>query len=275
MFKANEIYLRNVMDVLKSTDNTLGEKVRPKYKDGTPSHTQFITNIVDTYDISKGEFPITNFRPVAWKSCIKEILWMWQDQSNNLDVLENKYDVHWWNSWDIGDRTVGLRYGAILKKYDLVNKLIRELKETPYSRRHVINMLQYSDYAATPGLQSCVYETIWNTRGDYLDLIVMQRSSDYIVSETLDRLQYCALMMMVAHSVGKKPGKYTYVVANLHIYDRNIGQAKLLVRRKPIDLQPKLIFEPKSDNFYEYTIDDFRLEDFECPYKNLKFEKAI
>ena len=275
MYKANEIFKRNVENLLNSPYNTKGQNVRPKYKDGTPSHTQFINNVSDTYDISKGEFPITNYRPLAWKSAINEILWIYQQASNDLNVLENKYNIHWWNEWDIGNRTIGQRYGATIKKYDLMNKLLKGLKEQPYGRRHIINMYQYADFEETEGLNPCVYETLWNVRGEYLDVMVTQRSSDYLTSENVNRTQYFALLLMVAKATGYKPGLFTYNVANLHLYDRHIEQAKNLLLRTPSNTQPKLILNTDKTNFYDFTIDDFELVDFKPAGPQLKFELAI
>lgn len=283
MFKANEIYKRNLDSLINSPYNTIGQKVRPKYKDGTPSHTTFINNVCDTYDISKGEFPISNYRPIAWKSAIKEMLWIYQDQSNDLDLLNNKYGINWWDSWDIGDRTIGERYGATIKRYDLINKLLDGLKNEPYSRRHIINMYQYADFEYSTGLNPCVYETVWNVRGEYLDVFVNQRSSDYVVSEGVNRLQYCALLLMVAASVGLEPGLFTYNVCNLHMYDRHEEQVKELLTRDPSDVQPKLILDKSKlgyfgnglGDYYNFSIDDFILKDFYCYNEQLKFELAI
>lgn len=115
-------------DILNSRNNTLGEKVRPKYVDGTPAYTMFVNQVFERYDLSKGELPIVTLRPTAWKSGIKEILWIYQDQSNDLDSLKDKYGITWWNEWDIGNRTIGQRYGATVKRYDLMNKLLDGLK---------------------------------------------------------------------------------------------------------------------------------------------------
>lgn len=275
MYKANEIFRRNLEDLLNSTDTTENQEVRPIYEDGTPAHTKFITNIVDTYDISKEEFPISNYRPVAWKSAIREVQWIYQSQTNSLDVLEEKYNIHWWNEWDIGNRTIGTRYGETIKKYDLMNKLLNGLKKQPYGRRHIINMFQYADFEETDGLYPCVYESIWTVRGKYLDVMITQRSSDYIVSHDINRTQYCILLMMVAKATGYEPGKMTYSVANMHIYDRHIEQAKELLSRTPVDKQPKLILDTDKTNFYDFTIDDFKLVDFEPAGEQLKFELAI
>lgn len=275
MYKANEIYKRNLINLVASPYNTQGQKVRPKYSDGNPSYTKFINNITDTYDVSNGEYPISNYRPIAWKSAIKEILWIYQQASNSLDILENKYNIHWWNDWNIGDRTIGQRYGATIKKYNLMNKLLKGLKEEPYGRRHIINMYQYADFEETKGLNPCVYETIWNVRGEYLDVFVNQRSSDYVTSENVNRIQYCALLLMVAKSVGLKVGLFTYNVCNMHLYDRHEENAKELLSRKPINKQPKLILDTDKTDFYSFTIDDFKLVDFECDHPQLKFELAI
>ena len=279
MFKANEIYKRNLESLINSEYTTKGQKVRPKYKDGVPSHTRFINNVCDTYDISAGEYPITNYRPLSWKSAIKEILWIYQDQSNSLDLLNAKYGIKWWDDWEIEDninyRNIGIRYGATIRRYNLMNKLLDGLRNEPYARRHVINMYQYKDFEDTPGLNPCVYETIWNVRGDYLDVFVNQRSSDYVVSEGVNRLQYCALLMMVAQSVSLKPGLFTYNVCNMHIYDRHEENARVLLTRDPVNIQPKLVLNTDKLNFYNFTVDDFELEDFICPFDQLKFELAI
>jgi thymidylate synthase len=279
MYKANYIYSRNLRDLLVSPYNTKDQKVRPVYKDGTPAHTQFINNVCDTYDINAGEFPITNFRPVAWQSAIKEILWIYQDQSNDLELLRYKYRIRWWDDWEVKNGstrpTIGLRYGATIKKYDLMNKLLDGLKNEPYSRRHIINMYQYADFKESEGLNPCVYETVWNVRGEYLDVFVNQRSSDYVTSECINRLQYCALLMMVAKAVGLKPGLLTYNVCNLHIYDRHIEQAERLLNRVTVNKQPRLILDTDKTDFYSFKVDDFKLEDFECEYDQLKFELAI
>lgn len=274
MYKANKIYRRNLKNLINSEYTTKGHKVRPKYSDGVAAHTKFINNVSDTYDISKGEFPIDNFRPVAWKSAINEVLVIYQSQSNKLEDFHDK-NIKFWDEWDIGDGTIGQRYGATVKKYDLMNKLITGLKEEPYSRRHIINMYQYSDFKETKGLNPCVYETVWNVRGPYLDVFVNQRSSDYVTSECINRLQYCALLMMVAKSVGLKPGLFTYNVCNMHLYDRHENNAEELLSRNPSNKQPKLLLDTDKTDFYSFTIDDFKLIDFECDYPQLKFELAI
>ena len=276
MFKANEIYKQNLEELLNSPYNTLDGKVRPHYKsDGKPAHTQYITDVTDVYDISKGEFPISTYRSIPWKSAIGELLWIYQLQSNDINVLEKEFNIKWWEPWDIGDGTIGQRYGAIIKRYDLINKTINDLKNNKYSRRIIMNMWQLKDFSETTGLNPCVYSTTWNVRGEYLDVFVLQRSSDYIISEGFNRLQYCALLMMIAQCVGLKPGKMTYHVNNMHIYDRHIPIAKDILKNKPSDKQPILKINPEVKNFGDFAVDDFSLENFESNGKNYKFDIAI
>ena len=263
--------------ILNEGANTKGEKVRPKYIDGTPSHTYFVNQVFERYDISKGELPILTIRPVAWKSGIKEILWIYQNQSNDLSLLKEKYNIHWWDDWNIGDGTIGQRYGATVKRHDLMNKLLNGLKNQPYGRRHIINLFQEDDLEETPGLYPCAMDTQWIVRDGYLDMTLIQRSSDLPVANAINKIQYVALMMMVARHIGLVPGVFCHYVNNAHIYDRHINQVKELIERNGQEdgENIRLILNPNKTDFYSFTIDDFILENYNPQKPNLKFELAI
>lgn len=174
--KADRLYKENLKEILEHGTSTEGQKVRPKYKDGTPAHTIYINQVVEKYDISQGELPITTLRPIAWKSAIKEALWIYQKQTSDLKVLEEEFGIKWWKEWKVGDtNTIGQRYGATVKKYDLMNKLLKGLQEEPYTRRHIIDLYQYSEFEETEGLYPCAFMTVWNVRGEYLDMTLHQR----------------------------------------------------------------------------------------------------
>ncbi|QUY64962.1 thymidylate synthase [Helcococcus kunzii] len=264
-------------EILENGYYTKGEKVRPKYADGTPSHTFYINQVFEKYDLSKGEFPILTIRPIPWKSSIKEILWIYQDQSNELSLLKEKYNIHWWDDWNVGDGTIGQRYGATVKKHDLINKLLNNLKDAPLGRRHIINLYQEDDLESTPGLYPCAMETQWSVRDKYLDMTLIQRSSDLPVANSINKVQYVALQMMVARHVGLEPGTFCHYVNNAHIYDRHLTQIEeLLSREGQTDAENiRLILNPEKTNFYDFTIDDFTLENYKPQKPNLKFELAI
>lgn len=250
--------------------------VRAHWEDGEPAPTKFCTQYIETYDISKGEFPITTVKPTFIKNFINEIFWIYQDQTSDLNVLRNKYNINYWNDWESKDYpgTIGHRYGYVVKKYDQMNKLLEGLKNDPLNRRHRIDLNQIECLDSSDGLYSCAYSTLWTVRGEYLDCTLLQRSNDVIGAYNANNIQYVALQMMIAHTVGLKPGKFTRFVQNIHIYNRHIDVAKEFLNRKPSELQPKLIFEPKSTDFYSYTIDDFKIVDYE-PQPRIKFELAI
>ena len=256
----------------------MDENPRPYWleKDGshTPAHSLFTTQYMETFDISKGEFPITTIKPTAVKTGIREIFWIYQEMSNDLQVAKDKFKIFWWDSWDIGNGTIGSTYGAIVKRLDLTNRLLKGIQENPYGRRHIISLWQEDDLRGEIGLPPCAFQTLWSVRGEYLDCTLVQRSQDILGANNINNIQYVAFMMMVAKHCGLKPGKYTHFIQNVHLYGKHIPIAKEFLNRPISEKQPKLIFEPKSNNFFEFTIDDFRIEDYE-PQPKINIEIAI
>jgi thymidylate synthase len=261
MIKADKYYIRNLKKILKHGSIDLNP--RPKYMDGTPAHSKFITQVFEEYDISKGEFPITTLRNTAIKTGIKEILWIYQTQNSSLKSARDK-GVLWWDEWDIGDGTIGQRYGSTVSRYDLMNTLLDGLKNDPFSRRHVINLYQYQDLNESDGLHPCAYETIWSVRNVkgvmFLDMTLIQRSSDYIVANQINKTQYFSLLLMVAGHCNYKVGKFCHFVQNLHIYDRHYEAANEILGRvdEVKNIQPMIELKEKK-NFYDYSIDDFNI----------------
>ena len=278
MNKADINFKKLVRKIIDEGYNTLGEKVRPKYKDGTDSHTYFQTCVFEEYNLEKGEYPILTLRHIPWKSAIKEVLWIYQDQSNDLDLLKEKYNITWWDNWEVNNsRTIGKRYGATVSQYDLLNKLLDGLKNSPYGRRHIMNLYQYSDFLETGGLYPCAMETHWSVRDGKIDMTLIQRSSDVPVANAINKLQYVALMLMVARHCDLKLGKFCHFVQNAHIYDRHIETVEEMCKREGQKNGDKLILElnPEKKDFYSITIDDFEIKGYDPQKPNFKFEIAI
>jgi len=288
MNKADKYYLSNLKRILE--EGSWDEDPRPRWADGTPAHTKFITQVFEEYDISKGEFPITTLRNTAVKTGIKEILWIYQKQTSSLKKAR-ELGVNWWEEWNIGNDSIGVRYGETIYRYDLMNKVLKGLKEYPFGRRHIINMYQYSDLNESEGLYPCAYETLWSVRkvdGEYyLDMTLTQRSNDYIMAGAINKIQYVALQMMVASHVGYKVGKFCHLVQNLHVYDRHMDAVKEILDREELSIpskntQPTFIREYPSlelttnKSFYDITIDDFKVKGIEGIQKlSKKLEIAI
>ena len=279
MTKADTIFKENIRKIME--EGVWSEQARPKYKDGRTANSKYITGAFMEFDLAKGEFPITTLRPIAIKSAIKEMLWIYQDQSNRLDVLEEKYNVHYWNDWEVGDsRTIGQRYGAVVKKHDITKKILKQLEANPWNRRNIISLWDYDAFEETDGLLPCAFQTMFDVRridGEiYLDATLTQRSNDMLVAHHINAMQYVALQMMIAKHFGWKVGKFFYFINNLHIYDNQFEQAEELLRREPSDCQPRLVLNvPDGTNFFDIKPEDFELVDYDPVKPQLKFDLAI
>ena len=279
MTKADTIFKENIRKIME--EGVWSEQARPKYKDGRTANSKYITGAFMEFDLAKGEFPITTLRPIAIKSAIKEMLWIYQDQSNSLDVLEEKYQVHYWSDWEVGNsRTIGQRYGAVVKKHDIINKILKQLEENPWNRRNIISLWDYEAFDESEGLLPCAFQTMFDVRrvdGDiYLDATLTQRSNDMLVAHHINAMQYVALQMMIAKHFGWKLGKFFYFINNLHIYDNQFEHAEELLRREPSNCQPRLNLNvPDGTNFFDIKAEDFELEDYDPVKPQLKFDLAI
>lgn len=263
---------------------------RPKYADGTPAHTISVNHTFRTYDLNAGEFPICTLRPQAWKTGIREIFTIYQKPTNDIATMHDM-GVTWWDEWDIGDGTIGQRYGATVSRYDLINNLIKDIQNDPYGRRKIVSLWQEQDLHETPGLAPCAFLTIWNVRGEYLDMMLVQRSGDMLTASGpggINEIQYAALLMMIARHTGYKPGVFSHVVANEQIYDRHIDAANEMhhrwmeKERAEMDEtevhfsdQPVLFLNENKTNFYDMTIDDFMMVNYNPIKPQLKLELGI
>ena len=279
MTKADIIFKDNIRKIMN--EGVFSENARPRYKDGNVANSKYITGAFAEYDLSKGEFPITTLRPIAIKSAIKEVLWIYQDQSNSLELLNNKYNVHYWNDWEVGDTaTIGQRYGAVVKKHNIIHKILQQLEANPWNRRNIISLWDYEAFEESDGLLPCAFQTMFDVRrvdGEiYLDATLTQRSNDMLVAHHINAMQYVALQMMIAKHLGWKVGKFFYFINNLHIYDNQFEQANELLRREPSDCQPRLVLNVSDGtDFFDIKPEDFELINYDPVKPQLKFDLAI
>lgn len=279
-----DVYTKEILTRILE-EGCLDKNPRPKYADGTPAHTLSVNHGMCTYDLTKGESPLITLRPIAVKSSIGELLWIYQDESNDLNVLRDKYGVTWWDEWDIGNRTIGSVYGETVRRHELVKRLLKGLKEDPDGRRHIICLWQEDDFKEPHGLKPCAFMTEWNVRHgkdgiDYLDMCLIQRSSDFATAGCINQVQYLIFLHLVARHLGLTPGRFSWFYNNIQIYDRHIEQAKELIAREPVDCEPKIWLNPEKTNFYDFTIDDIKITGYprsEIKEKNpqMKFDLGI
>ena len=280
MTKADKLLVQDIHNILDNGYKDVNP--RPRYEDGTPAYTISVNHVVRKYDLSKGEFPICTLRRQAWKTGIREIFTIYQHPTNVLSEMR-ELGVTWWDPWDIGDGTIGQRYGATVKRYDLIHNLINDIQKDPYGRRKVVSLWQESDLHETKGLAPCAFLTMCNVRGEYLDMSMIQRSGDMLTASGaggINEIQYAALLMMIAKVTGYEPGVFTHFVANEQIYDRHMDNAQEMLRRAEVmaddTQQPVLVLnKEKGCHFEDITIDDFEMRDYNPMKPQLTFELGI
>ncbi len=276
MSRADDIFLANMADIMENGTWDTDLTVRPHWKDGTPAHTVKKFCIVNRYDLSK-EFPILTVRKTAFKSCIDEILWIWQKKSNNVHDLHS----HIWDSWADESGSIGKAYGyqlGVKHKYkegefDQVDRVLYDLKNNPASRRIMTNIFVHADLHEMH-LYPCAYSMTFNVTGDKLNGILNQRSNDMLTANNWNVVQYSVLLMMLAQVSGFKPGEFVHVIADAHIYDRHIPLVQEMMKN-PRYPAPRFIMNKDIKNFYDFTVDDFALENYEYSTLGKKIEVAI
>ena len=276
MSRADDIFLANMADIMENGTWDTDLTVRPHWEDGTPAHTVKKFCIVNRYDLSK-EFPILTVRKTAFKSCIDEILWIWQKKSNNVHDLHS----HIWDSWADESGSIGKAYGyqlGVKHKYkegefDQVDRVLYDLKNNPASRRIMTNIFVHADLHEMH-LYPCAYSMTFNVTDDKLNGILNQRSNDMLTANNWNVVQYSVLLMMLAQVSGFKPGEFVHVIADAHIYDRHIPLVQEMMKN-PRYPAPKFIMNKDIKNFYDFTVDDIALENYEYSTLGKKIEVAI
>lgn len=266
MSYADDLFIRMCQDIIDNGLSTEGEKVRPVWEDtGESAYTIKRFGVVNRYDLSK-EFPALTLRRTALKSAFDEILWIWQKKSNNIHDLNS----HIWDSWADEDGSIGKAYGyqlGVKHQYkegmmDQVDRVLFDLKENPYSRRIMTNIYVHEDLHAM-NLYPCAYSMTFNVTDGRLNAVLNQRSQDILAANNWNVVQYAVLLHMIAQVSGLEAGELVHVIADAHIYDRHIPIIKELIARKPLPA-PTFWINPEIKNFYDFTTDDVRLDNYEA-----------
>ena len=270
MSKADELFVSMCQDILDNGTTTEGQKVRPHWEDGTPAYTIKNFGVTNRYDLRE-EFPALTLRRTALKSAMDEILWIYQRKSNNINDLHS----HIWDEWADETGSIGKAYGyQIAQKshyaegdFDQMDRVLYDLRHTPFSRRIMTNMYTFSDLSEMH-LYPCAYSVTYNVTeqpGDEkptLNMVLMQRSQDILAANNWNVCQYAILLMMVAQSCGMIAGELLHVIVDAHIYDRHVDIVRELIAR-PQYPAPRVSLNPEVTNFYDFTTDDLIVEEYE------------
>lgn len=269
MSKADQFFVSMCKDILDHGTTTEGEKVRPRWEDGSPAYTIKNFGVTNRYYLRE-EFPALTLRRTALKSAMDEILWIYQKKSNNINDLNS----HIWDQWADESGSIGKAYGyQIAQKshypegdFDQMDRVLYDLEHTPFSRRIMTNMYTFADLHQM-NLYPCAYSVTYNvTQGEgdekpVLNMVLMQRSQDILAANNWNVCQYAILLMMVARHVDMVAGELLHVIVDAHIYDRHVDIVRELIER-PQYPAPRVSLNPDVTNFYDFTTDDLIVEDY-------------
>ncbi|KXB42690.1 thymidylate synthase [Amygdalobacter nucleatus] len=265
MAHADDLFIETCKKILDEGHMDLNAKVRPKWADdGSSAYTKKAFAVVNRYDLSK-EFPALTLRPIPFKNCIDELLWIWQRCSNNVHDLHS----HIWDAWADETGSIGKAYGyQLAKKYDWpegrmtqVEKVRYDLKHNPQSRRILTSIYDFNDLNEMH-LYPCAYSMTFNVVGNKLCGILHQRSNDVLVANNWNVVQYAILLHMLAIDANLEVGELVHVIADAHIYDRHIPIVDELIKR-PTFKAPKLLIDPDVKSFDDFQVSSFQLEDYQ------------
>ena len=265
MSYADQLFLETCRDILAQGVWDTGQKVRPRWEDGTPAHTVKKFGVVHRYDLRR-EFPILTVRRQYFKSAVDELLWIWQKKSNNIHALSS----HVWDQWADETGSIGKAYGYQLGvkhrypegMFDQVDRVLWALKHDPASRRILTSLYTFADLSEM-ALYPCAWSMTFNVSGNVLNGILNQRSQDMLTANGWNVMQYAALLMMLAQVSGLVPGELVHVIADCHIYDRHLPLVEKLLQNEPYPA-PRVTLDATVTDFYRFTRDSFTVEDYRC-----------
>ena len=275
MSYADKIFIENCRDILENGFSDEALDVRPRWEDGAPAHTVKKFGIVNRYDLSK-EFPIMTLRRTALKTCVDELLWIWQKKSSNIADLGSRI----WDQWADESGSIGKAYGYQLGvkhhyregEFDQVDRVIYDLKHNPQSRRIMTNIYNHHDLHEMH-LYPCAYSMTFNVSGNVLNAILNQRSQDMLTANNWNVCQYAVLVHMLAKVSGLVPGELVHVIADAHIYDRHIPLVRAMLEKEPYDA-PEFRLEEGVSDFYAFTKNSVSLEGYKYHELNEKIPVA-
>lgn len=276
MSRADEIFKTMCREILAEGVSSEGQAVRPRWADGTPAHTIKKFGVVNRYDLSK-EFPILTLRRTNLEKAVGEILWIWQQKSNNVKDLNSRI----WDAWADEDGSIGKAYGYQLGvkhrypegMFDQVDRVLYDLTHNPYSRRIMTNIYVHEDLSDM-NLYPCAYSMTFNVTGNRLNGILNQRSQDVLAANNWNVVQYAVLMHMMARHAGMEVGEFVHVIADAHIYDRHVPHIQELIGREGYEA-PRLVINPEKKNFYDFRVEDFELEGYKRGKQIFGIEIAV
>ena len=253
------------------------------------------------FSLEDGKLPLMTTKQLAWKTCLKELLWFIKGSTDNEELTRQKCFI--WNGnssrayldsrglTNLKENDLGPVYGFQWRHFngeyvdchtdysgvgvDQLAYIIDALKGADrYSRRLVMsawNPCQLDDMALPPCHMLCQFHV---TEGDQLTCSMYQRSGDVGLGVPFNIASYSFLTHLIAHHCGLKAKEFVYYLGNTHIYDDHVVPLEQQIERKPYEFPTLEIFGEKKENIEDYVMDDFVVKDY-VYWPTIKMEMRV
>ncbi|MCU4116991.1 thymidylate synthase [Mycoplasma zalophi] len=254
------------------------------------------------YDLKRG-FPLLTTKKMAWKSIVVELLWFLKGDTNIKYLVDNNVNI--WNEWpyenfknsseyngesikeftqkikenkDFANKfgNLGPVYGKQWRNFfgfDQIKKLIEDIKNNPFSRRHIISAWNPAEIDKMTLPPCHAFFQFYVNENKELSLQLYQRSGDLFLGVPFNIASYSLLLMMVAQVCDLKVGEFIHTIGDAHIYLNHLEQVNLQIQREPKKL-PKVKLNPNIKNIFDFKFEDIKLEDYEF-WPTIKAKVAV
>ncbi len=224
------------------------------------------------FNLNEG-FPLMTTKKLHLKSIIYELLWFLKGDTNIRYLNENKVNI--WNEWADQEGNLGHIYGYQWRSWpdykggyiDQIEYVIKSIKETPDSRRHLVNAWNVGDLQ-NMALPPCHVLFQFYVANGTLSCQLYQRSADIFLGVPFNIASYSLLLMMVAQVTGLKPGEFVHTLGDAHIYSNHLEQVQIQLARDPRPL-PAMKLNPQVKDINHFNFDDFTLDNYN-PHPHIK-----
>jgi thymidylate synthase len=245
--------------------------------DRTGIGTKSIFGYQMRFDLNEG-FPLITTKKMHLKSIIYELLWFLRGDTNIKYLNENGVTI--WDEWADETGELGPIYGYQWRKWptvegkhiDQISKIIEQIKNTPDSRRIIVNAWNVADIDKM-SLPACHCMFQFYVAENKLSCLMYQRSADLFLGVPFNIASYALLTMMVAQVCDLELGELIHTLGDTHIYANHIDQVKLQISRIPRAF-PKMIINPSVKDIFNFRYNDFTLEGYD-PYPPIKAPIAV
>lgn len=264
--------MQQYLDLL---NKVLSEGVRKDDRTGTGTISIFGHQM--RFNMEEG-FPLLTTKKLHLKSIIYELLWFLKGDTN-VKYLQD-HGVSIWNEWADADGGLGHIYGYQWRSWpdyngghiDQIKEVIRQIKETPDSRRMIVSAWNVADLDKM-NLPPCHLLFQFYVADGRLSLQLYQRSADTFLGVPFNIASYALLLMMVAQVTGLKAGDFVHTTGDTHLYLNHLDQARLQLTREPRPL-PRMVINPEVKDIFDFKYEDFKLEDYD-PWPHIAAKVSV